>query len=350
MDAIGRPVERSAARSNCRAGAFTLIELLCVMAIIALLASLLLPVLSKGKSRARRIQCVNQLMEQGHAFHAYLHDHSDRFPMQVSMSEGGSLEFVQNGERVAGEFYFSYRHFQSISNELATPKILACPADLGRPPADNFTSFNNEHLSYFVGVKAEFARPVSILAGDRNITNDHPASPTIVRSSLSNPFRWTKELHQLKGNLLFADGHVQQVNEAGLASLDGTSVNSDLVLPSFRLGAIEIIPPAAGITEIAAQAPAPPSPEAWFRAAGAVQPFLLPAVILVNSNPPVAVTNAPEATNAPAVSPARGGSSFVDLVEDVAVQFHLPVWFLYLLLAVLVLVGIGAALVRFRRR
>ena len=159
------------ARSNRKAGAFTLIEMLCVMAIIAILAALLLPTLNRGQGRARRIQCVDNLKEVGVGFHVFMHDHNGRFPMQVPMKDGGSQEFAQNGFRVNGEFYFSFRHFLALSNEIATPKILACPADTRRPAA-NFGSFSNETLSYFVGVQAEYSVPDSILAGDRNITND----------------------------------------------------------------------------------------------------------------------------------------------------------------------------------
>jgi prepilin-type N-terminal cleavage/methylation domain-containing protein len=59
---------------------FTLIELLVVLAIIAILASLLLPALSRAKGKAWNTVCVNQLRQLGAATRMYAEENENRLP------------------------------------------------------------------------------------------------------------------------------------------------------------------------------------------------------------------------------------------------------------------------------
>lgn len=213
------------ARCGTRRLAFTLIEIIVVATVLALLVLVVLPGLTQAKKRSSKLNCVNNLKQVGLAFHIWAGDNGDKFPMSVLVTNGGTKELVASGQ--------VFPHFQVMSNELNTPKILACPYDRERSPATNFTSdFDDSRISYFVGVDADQTQPKMLLSGDRNVMVAGKTFRGIVDLGTNDQPSWTSLIHSRQGNLLFADGSVQQVAASGLRRyLVQSGVTNRLVFP-----------------------------------------------------------------------------------------------------------------------
>jgi prepilin-type N-terminal cleavage/methylation domain-containing protein len=205
---------------------FTLIELLVVFAVLAIMAVMVYPGGSKDKARALRIQCVNNLKQDGLAFRVWAGDHGDKYPMEISETNGGAMEFL-TGPNL-------FRQYQVVSNELSTPKVVLCPADYSRTiAATNFTFFNNSNVSYFVGLDTIKTDPQGIFSGDNNITNGTRIKNGILELTTNRPAGWTDDTHHKVGNLLLADGSVQQVSSTGLrtAIVNTSAFTNRLLMP-----------------------------------------------------------------------------------------------------------------------
>ena len=197
--------------------ALTLFEMVVVVLALVILFALLLPSLMSAKNRALRITCTGYLKQIGLSCRVWEGDHTNLYPMQVSGTNGGTMEFATGPN--------AFRHFQVMSNELSTPYVLICPAesDQFRSRATNFNFMNNSNLSYFVGVEANETNPQLILSGDRNITNGTLVNNGVLAFTTNNPAGWTTEIHNGVGNIALADASVQQISSIGLRYAAGNT-------------------------------------------------------------------------------------------------------------------------------
>lgn len=214
--------------------AFTLVDMLIVIATLALITVVLLPHIARPQRHSCRINCVNNLKQVGLAFRTWALDNQDNYPMAVPVSTNGTMEYTSDGLR-------TYMHFLVMSNELSTPKILICPTEndparrsattfsVGEPQTSGSSTstvpFNsNSNLSYFVAVSAREQDPQLFLSGDRNLTNGLPLRNGVMDIPVAEPLGWTETHHKLQGNVALADGSVQQFSSSRLraaAALNG---------------------------------------------------------------------------------------------------------------------------------
>lgn len=212
--------------------AFTLVEMLCTLAVIAILAALLLPVLQRGHGRAKRAVCSNNLKQVGVAMSAWAHEHNDLFPMQVRTNQQGTLE-IARAVVLSRDVSETFRHFQALSNEMVTPKVLVCPAERRRVPAVNFPALRNENVSYWINPGAVLGRVDSPLAGDRNVRTSGRMEWTFIQFGAGDNVEFSAELHGNRGNVLFGDAHVDDLDGHAFRAAFMSSNAADMVVLSL---------------------------------------------------------------------------------------------------------------------
>ena len=203
----------------------TLIEAVVVIFVIAFLVMVFLPAISAPRHH-HGYACPNNLKQLGLAYKIWAGDNSDKYPMAVSVTNGGAMELMTTPD--------AWKVFQVMSNELSTPKVIYCPEDSQHgSAATNWGDDLKNKISYLIGVDATETNPAAILSGDGNfLLNNSPANQGLINVASNASLAWDTTRHvsvtsrgwffKTKtgyGNLGLADGSVQSVNNPTLTNL-----------------------------------------------------------------------------------------------------------------------------------
>ena len=205
--------------------AFTRVELLALVAALGLLALCTWPALAGSRGDAQRATCFNNLRQIAHGAQLWAGDHGERIPWLTPIAEGGT--FTNNLHASAAWF-----ELLTFSNELSSPRLLACPADegvkvasawLGGAGALTATGYRQNSLSYMLGLHADLKFPKSMLCADRNVRASRilNCGITFVLGSasldgLDQAMGWTNAVHGFSGHIVTVDGVVSYTGTAGL--------------------------------------------------------------------------------------------------------------------------------------
>jgi prepilin-type processing-associated H-X9-DG protein len=223
----GKPEPES--RRDAGAAAFTLLEVLVVVATVAVLAAILLPAFSRGRDAARTAQCLDNLRQLGLAAQMYWEDHEGRlFPYLTGATNGGRVYWfgwLQNGAEGDRDFDPTwgalYPYLQGRGVEVCPALDYRNALYKAKATGASYGYGYNLHLGAHPITLNRLPCPSdTILFSDAAQVNDFqaPASPEhpmleefyYVDADTGAGYPNAHFRHRQQANALFCDGHVDR--------------------------------------------------------------------------------------------------------------------------------------------
>ena len=199
--------------------ALTRTDVAVIILVMIVLIVWLLPSLSLLHDGRMRVSCPSNLQQVNLACLLWAGDNNNKYPMEISVTNGGAKEFMDGVN--------AWKAFQILSNELATSKILICPQDVERKfAATNFADDLKNKISYFIAVDANAGNSKVLLTGDDNfliggtpvksglinLISNMPTEWNSTRHPAGKTHFWTPRRNRNAGNIGLGDGMVRQWN------------------------------------------------------------------------------------------------------------------------------------------
>ncbi len=182
---------------------FTIIELLVVIGIIGILATMLLPALSRARDKAKEASCFNNLKQIGIATHNYAADYKDFFPLDIAPNNESSNMIWKNPG--------IYHHFGKLAqdSQYINGKSFFCPLSKSSLMGDVTWGFQN------FGVAGKQCNTPYKMRG----TNMYAGAPTTARETrrkaqIADQYDSTITdgmNHNMATQVLFTDGSVVMI-------------------------------------------------------------------------------------------------------------------------------------------